>query len=83
MTDLEREFHLARSNPRHPAPQPKLLSTSSRTGQEVLLDSFLGAQHALEMFRLSLPPDAPRKNLDRLSNRLTKIVSIVRTLESQ
>ena len=35
----------------------------------------------MEMFRRSLPTEAPRKNLDRLSNRLTKIIAIVRKLD--
>ena len=81
LTGLEREFHLARSKPRHLAPQPPLTSAASRSGLGGLIDSLLAAQHALAMLRRSLPPDAPRKNLDRLSNRLTKIIAIVRKLD--
>jgi len=80
LTDLQREFHLARSQPRYLAPQPKLSSASTRTGLEGLIDSLLAAQHILEMFRRSLPAGAPRRHLDRLSNRLTKIVAKARTL---
>jgi integrase len=80
LTDLQREFHLARSQPRHLAPQPKLSSASTRTGLEGLIDSLLAVQHILEMFRRSLPAGAPRRHLDRLSNRLTKIVAEARTL---
>jgi integrase len=75
LTDLEREFHLARSRPRHLAPQPKASFASSRSGLDGVIDSFRAAQHVLEMFRRSLPVGALRKSLDRLSNRLTKIVS--------
>ena len=80
LTDLQREFHLARSQPRHLAPQPKLSSASTRTGLEGFIDSLLAVQHILEMFRRSLPAGAPRRHLDRLSNRLTKIVAEARTL---
>jgi len=75
LTDLEREFHKARSQPRHLAPQPKASFASARTGLNGVIDSFRAAQHVLEMFRRSLPVGALRKSLDRLSNRLTKIVS--------
>jgi integrase len=78
LTDLQREFHLARSQPRHLAPQPKASFTSARTGLNGLIDSLLVAQHVLEMFRRSLPAGALRRCLDRLSNRLTKIVSEAR-----
>jgi hypothetical protein len=81
LTDLQREFHQARSQPRYLTPQPKLSSASARTGLGGLIDSLLVAQHTLEMFRRSLP-GAPRRHLDRLSNRLTKIVSEVRELDS-
>jgi hypothetical protein len=77
--DLQREFHLAHSQPRHLAPQPKAPTISPRAGLEGVVDSLLFAQHAIEMFRRSLP-DAPRHRLDRLSNRLTKILSETRKL---
>jgi hypothetical protein len=79
-TDLQREFHLARSQPRHLAPQPTASFASARTGFTGLIDSLLAAQHVLEMFRRSLPAGARRRCLDRLSNRLTKIVSEARKL---
>jgi len=40
----------------------------------------LGAQHVLEMFRRTLPNGTSRRRLDRLSNRLTKILSEARKL---
>jgi hypothetical protein len=79
-TDLQREFHLARSQPRHLAPQPKAPTISPRAGLEGVVDSLLFAQHAIEMFRRSLPDGQPRHRLDQLSNRLTKILSETRKL---
>ena len=81
LTDLQREFHLARSHPRHLAPQPKTFA-SARTGLDGLIDSLLAAHHLLEMFRRSLPAGAERRCLDRLSNRLTKIVAEARKLNT-
>ncbi len=78
--DLQREFHLARSQPRHLAPQPKAPIISPRAGLEGVVDSLLFAQHAIEMFRRSLPDGPTRRSLDRLSNRLTKILSGARKL---
>ena len=78
--DLQREFHLARSRPRHLTPQPKAPTISPRTGLDGVIDSLLFAQHAIEMFRRSLPEDTPRRCLDRLSNRLTKILFETRKL---
>jgi integrase len=80
--DLQREFHLARSRPRHLTPQPKAPMISPRAGLDGVVDSLLFAQHAIEMFRRSLPDGPPRRCLDRLSNRLTKILSEARKLRS-
>ena len=78
--DLQREFHLARSQLRYLAPQPKAPIVSPRAGLEGVVDSLLFAQHAIEMFRRSLPDGLPRHRLDQLSNRLTKILSETRKL---
>jgi integrase len=75
LADLQREFELARSKPRHLAPQPKAPFASLRTGLNGVLDSLLAAQHVLEMFRRALPNGTSRRCLDRLSNRLTKIAT--------
>jgi integrase len=80
LNDLQREFHLARSQPRHLIPQPKAPTISPRTGLAGVIDSLLFSQHAMEMFRRSLPDGPPRRCLDRLSNRLTKILSEARKL---
>jgi hypothetical protein len=79
-SDLQREFHLARSQPRHLAPQPKAPILSARGGLEGVVDSLLFAQHAIEMFRRSLPDGAPKHRLDQLANRLTKILAETRKL---
>jgi len=74
-----REFEVARSKPRHLVPQPKTL-LASRAGLDGLIDSLLGAQQVLEMFRRTLPNGITRRRLDRLSNRLTKLLSEARKL---
>jgi integrase len=79
--DLQREFRLARSQPRHLTPQPKAPMITPRAGLDGVVDSVLFAQHAIEMFRRSLPDGPPRRCLDRLSNRLTKILSEARKLK--
>jgi site-specific recombinase XerD len=80
LTDLQREFELARSKPRHLVPQPKASFASRRTGLGGVVDSLQAAQHVLEMFRRALPDGSSRRRLDRLSNRLTKILSEAREL---
>jgi integrase len=80
--DLQREYHLARAKPRHLIPHPKAPTISPRTGLDGVIDSLLFAQHAIEMFRRSLPDGPARRCLDRLSNRLTKILTQTRKLGS-
>jgi len=80
LTDLQREFQLARSQPRHLVPQPKVPRARLRRGLDGVVDSLLAAQHVLEMFRRALPRGPSRECLDRLSNRLTKIVGEARKL---
>ena len=80
--DLHTEFRLARSQPRHLAPHPKAPTISPRAGLDGVVESLLFAQHAIEMFRRSLPDGPSRSCLDRLSNRLTKILSATRKLSS-
>ena len=72
--DLQRAFELARSKPRHLVPQPRASSAPFREGLDGVIDSLLAAQHVLEMFRRTLPKDTTRIRLNRLSNRLTKIL---------
>jgi hypothetical protein len=51
---------------------------SLRPGLDGVIDSLLAAQHVLEMFRRALPNGTSRRRFDRLSNRLTKILSEAR-----
>ena len=82
LTDLEREFQLARSKPRHLAPQPKASATPLRAGLDGLIDSLIAVQHVMEMFRRSLPNGLARNRLLRLSKRLFKILAEIRKLRT-
>jgi site-specific recombinase XerD len=82
LNDLQREFQQARTKPRHLIPQPKTSPALIRTGFDGVIDSLQGSQHALEMFRRTLPIGASRSCLERLSNRLTKIVTEIRKLRT-
>jgi integrase len=82
LQDLQREFARARSKPRHLVPQASMPSAPLRAGLDGLIDSLLAAQHVLEMFRRGLPDSTSRRRLDRLSNRLTKIVIEARKLRA-
>ena len=82
LTDLEREFQLARSKPRHLAPQPKTSTATARAGIDGLIDALVAAQHVMEMFRRSLSDANARNHLLRLSKRLFKILAEIRTLRT-
>jgi integrase len=78
--DLQREFHLALSHPRHLAPSPTISSGPlPRADLPSLIDSLTVAQHVLEMYRRTLAADAPRL-LARLARRLVKILADARKL---
>jgi hypothetical protein len=47
-----------------------------------VIDALLSTQHVLEMFRRTLPDSPSRSCLNRLSNRLTKIVAEARKLNA-
>ena len=47
-----------------------------------LIDSLRTAQHVLEMFRRSVEETSPRRLLDRLANRLVKIVTEAKKLNT-
>ena len=81
LTDLQREFQLARSQPRHLVPQPKTSPARVRSGLDGLIDSLLATQHVMEMVRRSLNSEQ-RTRLNRLVNRLTKILSETRKLRT-
>lgn len=81
--DLQREFHLARAHPRHTVPSPVLSSVSPPHADLVsLIESLKAAQHIMEMFRRSIVQKSTRRPFDRLANRLTKIIAIVKKLHS-
>ena len=82
LTDLEREFQLARSKPRHLAPQPKLLATPVQLGLDGIIDSLIAAQHVMEMFRRSSPNGHAGNRLLRLSKRLFKSLAEIRKLQT-
>ena len=83
LADVQREFQLAQLHPRHLAPVPKTLSPIPAADLSGLLDSLKAAQHVLEMFRRTLANGPKRRLLDRLANRLTKMVSEARTIDHQ
>jgi len=81
LPDLQREYQQARSQPRHLVPQPRPLSPA-RADLSGLVQALQAAQHVLEMFRRTLPDGASRRHLDRLANRLSKIVSEAHSLDA-
>lgn len=82
LIDLEREFQLARSKPRHLAPQPKTSAAPVRAGLDGLIDFLIAAQHIMEMFRRSLPNGHAHNRVLRLSKRLFKILAEIRKLRT-
>ena len=82
LADVQREFQLARLEPRHLVPAPRAASLRAAAADlSSLLDSLQAAQHVLEMFRRTLHAEPHRPLLERLANRLTKIVSEARTID--
>jgi integrase len=77
LLDVQREFNLATSQPRHLMPASRLPASisSPQANLASLLASLHVAQHVLEMFRRTLPQGPDRRLLDRITNRITKIVS--------
>jgi site-specific recombinase XerD len=82
LTDLQREFQLANAKPRHLAPQPKTTSVPLCSGLDGLIDSLLAVQNGILIYRRSLPNSDDRSRLDRLANRLTKILAETRKLKT-
>jgi site-specific recombinase XerD len=79
--DLQREFHLALSHPRHLAPSRSISSNSApRADLAGLIDSLMAAQHVLEIYRRNVTDPSARRLLDRLANRIAKILSQTRKL---
>jgi site-specific recombinase XerD len=79
--DLQREFHLALSHPRHMVPSRTLSAGSPpRADLSSLIDSLTAAQHVLEMYRRNVADNSARRLLDRLANRILKILTETRKL---
>lgn len=79
-TDLQREFQLARSHPRHLIPPPRVPVpvTAPHANLDGLLASLRASQHVLEMWRRGTSDDATRRLLTRLENRLMKMIAQLR-----
>jgi integrase len=75
--DLQREYQWALSHPRHLVPLPRFPLSMHMVCANLptLLASLRAAQHVLEMFRRAVPDDSTRHLLDRLGNRLIKIIA--------
>jgi integrase len=82
LTDLQREFALAHSHSQHVAPPPRTPPPSVRAGFGGLIESLLTTQHVVEMYRRTLSDRTAQRLLERLVNRLTKILAEVRKLET-
>ena len=81
LTDLQREFDSACSHPRHAAPPPRTSASLASAGFAGVVDALLMVQHVFEMYRRSLSDRDARHLLDRLGNRLTKILAEIRKLQ--
>ena len=82
-SDLQREYHLARAHPRHlvRSPPTTLAASTASLDPTGILNSLQSAQHVIEMFRRTLPEGFSRRLLDRLANRLIKIITEIRNLD--
>jgi integrase len=79
--DLQREFHLALSHPRHLAPSRSSFSDlAPRADLSGLIHSLTTAQHLLQIYRRNVTDPSARRLLDRLANRIVKILSQTRKL---
>ncbi len=80
--DLQREFHLALSHPRHLAPSPTISpSPAPRADLSGLINSLKAAQHVLEIYRRNVTDPSARRLLNRLANRIVKILTQTRKLK--
>ncbi len=80
--DLQREFHLALSHPRHRCPSPTSSSGPlPRPDLSGLINSLMTAQHVLEIYRRNVTDPSARRLLDRLANRIVKILTQTKKLK--
>jgi integrase len=75
--DLQREYQLARTHPRHMAPPPRALpaSATARADLTSLWQALDGARHVAEMFRRAVPDHRLQRLLARIGNRLAKMLA--------
>jgi integrase len=78
--DLQREFHLAISHPRHLAPSHNIPGPAPRADLSGLIHSLTTTQHVLEMYRRNVTDPSAGRLLDRLANRIAKILMQTRKL---
>ena len=79
--DLQREFHLALSHPRHLVPSHTTFSgVPPRPDLSSLIASLMAAQQVLEMYRRNVDHKSARRLLERLANRIRKILNETRKL---
>ncbi len=81
LTDLQREFDLACSHPRMLPLRRALRPCPPAMDSLVCATHSLTAQHIVEMYRRTLPEGDSRRSLDRLGNRLAKILAEIRKLQ--
>ncbi len=79
-TDLQQQYQVARQNvaARHPLPPLPLPSAplpDMGAGIPTITQSLAAARHLMEMYRRQLTQPASRGTLDRLENRLGKIIA--------
>jgi site-specific recombinase XerD len=79
--DLQREYQLARSQPRHLPPSLALAHTpGSRADLNTLVESLEAVRHVMEMFRREVADESAHRRLARLANRLLKIIAETKKL---
>jgi len=83
-TDLQEQYRLARQQvaARHPPlPLPPVPFPDIGGGIPAITESLAATRHLMEMFRRQLQQPSSRRTLDRLENRLGKIVAELRDLQ--
>jgi integrase len=83
--DLQREYQMARSHPRHLIPSPKALPASSaaRADFTSMMNALDASRHVAEMFRRAVPDPRLQRLLTRIGNRLTKMLAQLNGLSRQ
>ena len=79
-TDLQQQCQVARQNvaarhPLPPLPLPPASLPELRAGLPAITQSLAATHHLMEMYRRQLTQPASRGTLDRLENRLGKIIA--------